>query len=281
MTKARDGIYLLASYPKSGNTWVRIMLESWYADGQAVDINKLGRTLGIMTQELFETVLDLSPGDLTLEETNRARPALARLLAREIDKVEWYKTHDANLPAPGAAEPPFPAETLRGVVLIVRDPRDVAPSLANHSGSSIDDVITQMANVDRMIARMGAGAQVPQLVSSWSRFQESWLDADVPLLPVRYEDLSKDPANCLRAILDFAGLAGENDRIQRTVDSTRFEILQRQEREQGFREYSPKAREAFFRLGRAGGWRESLTSAQVERLERDHGAVMTRLGYRV
>ncbi len=275
----RPGLYLLASYPKSGNTWVRAMLEAWYQNG-AVDINRMARTTGIMSAQLFEDSLDISPGDLTTTEIFRARPSMLHRLSAESTAAGWYKCHDACLPAPGGSEPLFPPESLAGVVLIVRDPRDVAPSLAAHGGASLDEAIARMANAEMIWGGKRHTTQVPQLGSSWSRFYESWLEAPIQRrLVVRYEDLLMDPLPHLRRILALADLDDGEARLAQAVAATTFSRLRRQEEERGFREAQPGASAPFFRQGRAGAWKTTLSPAQAARLAADHGRTMARFGY--
>ncbi len=281
MDRGRPGIYLLASYPKSGNTWVRALLEAWYQNG-AVDINRMIHTTAIMRAQLFEDTLDVSPGDLTEAEIFRARPAMLRSLHAESAKADWHKCHDAFLPVPGGTEALIPPESLAGVILIVRDPRDVAPSLAAHSGLGLDDAIARMADAEAILGAKRRQAQVPQLVSSWSRFYESWLAAPVLRMEVvRYEDLLADPRAHLRRILALAGLDGGEERLARAVEAAGFTRLRRQEAEHGFREALPAASAPFFRQGRAGAWKNTLSPAQVARLTADHGPAMARFGYAV
>lgn len=272
------GLILLASYPKSGNTWLRAVLDSLRRGGAPVAINQLGQTTtNIAWQRFFDTAMGVDAADLTTAEIAASRPHLHRRLAR--DCLDWpvFKVHDAQLPFPPGGEPPFPAEIVAAVVHVVRDPRDVAVSLANHMGRPVDDAIARMADAGR-VAR-GAN-QLSQFLSSWSAHVESWLDSpDLRLLTLRYEDMTADPEAAFGAVARFIGLDAEPEAVAAAVAHCRFERLRAQEDAEGFTE-RPEACGRFFRRGEAGGWRDSLTPTQAERIERDHGRVMRRLGYR-
>jgi hypothetical protein len=170
-----------------------------------------------------------------------------------------------------------------GAIVIVRDPRDVAPSLANHNGISIDQAIAFMANEQAGFCnktRMQV-EQLRQTLLSWSSHVASWLDqSDIPVHLVRYEDLKSDTAAVFAGALAFAGLPASGDAIRRAVALTDFAALQTIEREKGFGE-APRAHAGamFFRRGRSGGWRTELSPDQAARIERDHAAMMRRLGY--
>lgn len=272
------GLILLASYPKSGNTWLRAVLESLRRGGAPVAIDQLGRTIrNIAWQRLFDAEMGVDAADLTEAEIAAARPHLHRRLARECADWPVFKVHDAWLPFLPDGEPPYPAEIVAAVVHVVRDPRDVAVSLANHIGRPVDDAIARMADAGR-VAR--GRRQLPQFLSSWSAHVESWLDSpDLRLLTLRYEDMVADPEAAFGAVARFIGLEAEPEALAAAIAHCRFERLRAQEDAGGFVE-RPEACGRFFRRGEAGGWRDSLTAAQAERIARDHGRVMRRLGYR-
>jgi hypothetical protein len=94
----------------------------------------------------------------------------------------------------------------------------------------------------------------------------------------RFEDLKTRSLESFTAAARFAGLPSDESVIRRALGFSSFEELRRQERAHGFAERGRHAR-AFFREGRAGGWRASLTGAQVDRIIGGHQRVMRRFGY--
>lgn len=271
---------LIASYQKSGNTWVRALMTALDAGGESVDINALR---GPITAErvFFDDALEIETSDLLDREQFRLQPSAYRVAMPPRAVGFPMKIHDAWLPAPGASEPPLPRERIGAVVLVVRDPRDVAPSLAQHRGLSIDEAIAFMADRDTVIAgtRDGLRTQLPQFMSSWSAHATSWLESGLRLTLVRYEDLIADPVRAFGAIAIAFGRSASDDQLAAAVEAARFEALQAQEAREGFREASRHAPKRFFGSGRAGGWRDRLTAMQADRIVRDHGAVMRKLGY--
>ncbi|WP_129676351.1 sulfotransferase domain-containing protein [Candidatus Chloroploca sp. Khr17] len=271
----------LASYPKSGNTWVRLFLTAYsHPERDELDINAVDVSLHAGNRDLFDRVIGLEASELTPAEIERYRPDVYRQLAVEAAEPLFIKVHDRwRRNADGASI--FPPETTAATVYIVRDPRGVAPSYANHYNLSIDAAIEQMRTVDHAIATRPdrLASQLHQPMGSWSQHVTSWLDqTDLPVHLVRYEDLHADPEATFAGILEAAGLPVDAERLAAALTQSRFDRLQAQEEAAGFKERLMGA-PRFFRRGQAASWQEELTPAQIERIVADHGPVMARLGY--
>ncbi|CAK0744923.1 Sulfotransferase domain-containing protein [Azospirillaceae bacterium] len=273
----------LASYPKSGNTWMRLVLTSLRKGGKAVDINRLadgGEGSLLSARSLFDRLLDVESSDLSPDEAFQLRPRL-------WDVAEWggtpqtiWKVHDI-WERNADNQPLFPPAVTAASLYLVRDPRDVAVSWAHHRNCDIDSAIAIMADKDCWGARKAGRMtlQLPQHYSSWSDHVESWLfRSGLDPLVIRYEEMAADLAAVLRTVTVALGWSCTPDAIAAAVAATRFERLREQEQREGFIERSPHAA-TFFRRGVAGGWRDVLTPDQAARIERDHEAVMARLGY--
>ena len=286
----------LASYPKSGNTWMRMMIGALAVpEGGEIDINSLSPPDGIATARVtfdFHTLVDSSL--LTFDEIDRLRPAVYAAGAAglrdedsnaepgEAARARFVKTHDAYTRLTDGAALLGGRRGADGAVLIVRDPRDVAPSLAHHNSLSLDDAIARMCDVaDAACARPDRCAtQLRHRLLGWSGFAESWLtQTDLPVVVVRYEDMQSDPAAALGRVMDFAGDPRPAEALARAAALTDFAELQRLEAATGFREAPPRATGGFFRRGEAGAWTEELTPAEAARIEAAHGVMMGRLGY--
>jgi len=274
------GIYWLASYPKSGNTWLRLFLENLLDNGNSFDLNNLRFTAhNAAERQRFDRILDICSSDLTDDEIANARPRQFELEAAAATAPLLYKTHDAWRLTP-AGEPLFPPAVTRGVVYLVRDPRDVAISMAHHMGQSVDQIIVRMANPQAVMERASIRmpGQLPQLLTTWSGHAASWLSAPVPLLLLKYEEMLADPIISFGKAAGFLGYKRTPEQIRAAVEAVRFERLQEMEETTGFGEKPPQA-ERFFRRGITGGWRDSLTPEQAGRITADHGEMMRLFGY--
>jgi aryl sulfotransferase len=279
----------LASYPKSGNTWLRMLIANLSSTEAPVDINILpGHALMAGVREIFDRLLLIDSGMLTDDEADVLRPRVYEEQARGATDggedtlgVRFVKVHDAYTLTPNGEPLLAGRRGAAGAIVIVRDPRDVAPSLAAHNRSTIDEAITFMANPSAAfsVAKYRQLTQFRQKLPRWSGHVASWLEQkDIPVHLIRYEDLVHDPFTSFRRALNFAGCSTDDDAIRRAVAFADFAQLRAQESEKGFREAPPQAG-PFFRRGVTGGWRDELTPAQVMRVEADHGAMMQRLGY--
>lgn len=288
-------IVWLASYPKSGNTWLRLLLANLGTEAP-VDINALPDLGGIASaRHRFDDFMLFPSGLLTHEECDRLRPRLYEAIAggerpdmeegaaREAEMrfgdLRFIKTHDAWTHTTDG-EPILGAGAR--AILIVRDPRDVAPSLAHHRGQTIDQSIRFMADPHAAFCGMTDRQhnQLRQQLPGWSGFNRSWLEQRaIPLHLLRYEDLHVDPLDAISRAFAFAGLAVAPVQVEKAAGFASFAALQAQEREKGFREAPTGRKGAFFRRGEAEAWREELTASQIARIEHDHGEMMDRLGY--
>lgn len=281
-----EGLVWLASYPKSGNTWTRAFLSHYLGPEEAgpADINALNGAPIASDRTLFDEVVGVEAACLLPQEVLTLRPRVYHFLARQAartGKPLFVKAHDAwqRLPDGGHL---FPAGATRAVIYIVRTPLDVAVSWAHHSGLSLEQAVDRLCDEAYAFSDKADDLirQLPQFLGSWSRHVCSWLDdSGLPVHVMRYEDMLADPAAAFGAMVRFAGLPYDEQRLAAAVDAARFEALQQQESARGFRERRQAATASFFRQGRAGGWREVLPAALAARLLEAHGPTMHRLGY--
>ncbi len=271
----RRGIFWIASYPKSGNTWVRCLIASLQSGGAPVRLAGLGEAApNSAARAWLEACIEVDSADMLASELNAMRAQAHREEGGR--RLRFLKVHDRYDPQL------FPADVTLGTVHIVRDPRDVAPSWADHMGVDVDTAIARMGDDALVMSRSvySFRPQAPQRFGSWSGHARSWLDdAPGPRLLLRYEALLADPLGEAARLARFLGLPAEADCVARAVDACDFEALRGIEEREGFAERQ-KGQQRFFRQGRSGAWRGVLQPEQAGRIVADHRAMMSRLGYR-
>ncbi len=270
----------LASYPKSGNTWVRAIVTALDEHPHLFGVDRLAA--GSQPHQVAGALAawGLDPRWLSDDQLDVARAGLIR----EVDlnagaaPVLLRKTHERYRTALAGREP-FPLDATRAAVLIVRDPRDVACSYADFFGVTLDDAIDAMARDGGEHRHQAALAQTDQPWGTWTSHAMSWLVAEgFPVHVVRYEDLHADAPAALLPVLNSIGMSVTHDQLVAACERTRFDRLQDSEDDRGFTGTSPHATR-FFRHGRTDAWRDQLTPGQIDRIESDHGEMMARLGY--
>lgn len=269
-------IIWLASYPKSGNTWMRAFLHNLLANPkEPVNINSLNKfCLGEDRAEYYNH-FDARPlSTLSAEEVLALRPRVHQLLTEASPDSVFVKTH--NYLGEVSGVPLITMACTAGAIYVVRNPLDVVISYAHHYGVEMDEAIAHLGH-------SGAGTPTTNLVArqyygTWSQHVQSWTQQVSPTLHVvRFEDMAERPTETFGTIARFLGLDPPAERLERAIAFSSFDQLSGQESDQGFNERSQHSR--FFRSGQAGQWREALSEEQIGRLVAQHREQMERFGY--
>ena len=256
-------IIWLASYPKSGNTWARVLLGNYFmAEKEGISINELSKvTVSDIRQDLYDKAAGRRFVASNFDEAIQLRPKIQRMIAAQAQGHQFVKTH-SKIERIGPIDLILP-EVTAAAIYIMRNPFDVAPSFAHHTGQSIDTIITNMSN-ERMV--FGSQTQIMEVLGSWNRHVESWLEAPgLARHVIRYEDMIADTEKAMRGLLAFLQAPVRDGPLRRAIRMSSFKELQKQEATRGFKE-RPGDVDKFFRKGKSGSWREELTPAQVGRI---------------
>ena len=271
-------IIWLASFPKSGNTWMRSFLHNLLRNpAESYDINTLTDFTYGEAQTRWFRPFDPRPGSqYSLNDVRRMRPLVHRHLTTLSPDSVFVKTHNALIEDQGV--PTVTIEATAGAIYIIRDPRDVVISYSHHQGQSIDYIIDMLR--DEAACTAGDDINVYEYLSSWSRHVQSWTHTPTRnLLVLRYEDMLDRPMKSFGSVTKFLGLDVPRPRLEKAMKLSSFKVLKAQEERKGFIERPKRADAAFFREGRAGQWKKLLTPAQIAKIEDDHGEQMRRFGY--
>ena len=271
----------LASYPKSGNTWVRVFLHNLLNiknDPAAVpqNINRLSEhTAWELLPSDYDKLLSKPALEATPIQIAQARHTVQLRLAKSKAKPFLVKTHNAI--ANVAGFPTINLDVTLAAIYVVRNPLDVAISYAHHSNLTIDHTIACMS--DPKLATAMSKRNVYEFLGSWSFNVASWLSVpNRPVYLLRYEDLVVDPLRTFSGLVKFLRIDATVDQIKLAVKHSEFGELAKQEQESGFVE-RPEGARVFFRNGKPDEWRSILTKSQFEAVVSAHAPMMQRIGY--
>ncbi|MEM7178437.1 MAG: sulfotransferase domain-containing protein [Pseudomonadota bacterium] len=266
----------LASYPKSGNTWLRAFLANYfYQADRAIPLSKIHQvSFGDSGFEAYarRAPIDhrhLNPGQLLRLRTDWLTEISHR------GPVNFVKTHNAHTRlGPGWW---IPAALTHSAIYILRDPRDMVLSYADHWGIPVERAAAQIADKRNQI--QANAKSVTQFLGSWSTHVEGWAKArEFRTIVVRYEDMLTQPDKEFARILTHIGAPVEAKGLAQAVERSSFSTLARDEASNGFSERGPQ-QETFFRSGTSGGWRSTLPPDLAAQIWQDHRSVMRRYKY--
>jgi hypothetical protein len=215
---------------------------------QPAGINELDSSPIASTRAVFDDEAGIEASDLTMDGIDRLRPEVYEQLAANADETLFMKVHDACTFV-DKDTPLFPEKTTTGVIYFIRNPFDVGGSFAHHSGWDYDTAITRMGDEKYALCSKPKRPhnQLRQRILSWSAHVLSWVDTSgLPLCVLRYEDMKLNQVDTFEKAVRFSGLEYGREEILKALDLSSFEELQCQEKEDGFKEKSPKS-EMFFR----------------------------------
>ena len=270
-------IVWLASYPKSGNTWVRCFMDAYYVG--EVDLNELICSIPDDSLHTHEPWPDSNAVNLPIDIQQLCRP-MAMLRSVHVwsqmnTGVPLYvKTHNAHMISNGIEL--LPMALTKATIYIVRNPIDVLPSYAKHMGMEIDEAIDAMNHKYRCLS--GKDTRMADFISSWDDNVKSYIQADTHNVQVfRYEDMLKDPVFWFGKILEHAGETPDMERVEKAVELVKLDRLRKKEAKDGFKEASPKADQFFGKGGSRS--RDKLTTKQMNTIEKYFSHTMKKLGY--
>jgi len=211
----------------------------------------------------------LTGNDCTFENCHRITPDIHMNpeYCSEVERPRFIKSHSPY-------HPRYP-----NVIYIVRDGRDVAVSYYHHCLKMQN--IPSDTSFSEFLGSFNAG-EVDEF-GTWSDHVHSWLDqgADNMIL-VRYEDLLNDTESEFRRVLSFTGLSVDEAALSSALEASRFENMQRQERNQHDQLDVLKDSDAskrFVRKGKHGAWKNAFEERYYEAFLDTHASALQRLGY--
>ena len=270
------GIIWIASYPKSGNTWMRLLLGNYFYahKDHPLTINTIqGVIKGDTSNSVYRDLCRRKGwGVLKAMDDIKKRETLLKDYIKD-GKTKFLKTHSCYHVREGCTY--FAKSFTKGFICVVRDPRDVLCSYSRHLGQSIENTFALMSDDTTVLGRK---ERKKEFTSSWDQHVNSFSGIPYPIMVVRYEDLLKAPQKVLGGIVQALDGTVDKDKLDFAIEHSSFQTLQSQEQKEGFREQSRKNKQ-FFAQGRAGGWKEILTKEEAAMVETRFEKTMKNLSY--
>ena len=279
-------IIWLASYPKSGNTYVRAFLSAYYfsKDGQ-FEFSQISNIRQFPDEEFLSQNTDGA-----LEASKQWMPSQRKIIADK--KIKFLKTHSCLGNYKGNT---FTSnETSLGAIYIIRDPRNVFTSLKNHF--SYDDEKALQMILDRKSTLMSKGYETFSYIGSWASNYLSWLKyKNFRRLFVKYEDLLENKYETFRDIIVFSNTlmnrseGVDKSKLQIAIETTNFDVLKNKEVKESFnssdigfkswRNNHSENKNLFFNLGPENKWEKNLDKKIKEDIEINFNEEMKNLKY--
>jgi len=268
-------IIWLASYPKSGNTWLRSFLTNYLnKNTSSFDLKLLMEIKRFPRSELYK---ELNINFSKFEEIVKNWIYMQEFINLK-QEFTYLKTHNAMCTVNNYSF--TNKENTIGFIYLVRDPRDVILSYSNHLGTSVENVFKTMINKNAR-EKLHDKDHDETILGSWSEHYKSWRDYNsINKIIIKYEDLVLNPYENFFKIINFLnklnGLPIDEEMIKKSIENVSFEKLQNLEKKFGFYE---KAHGVFFRKGKIRNWEKNLDKKIVSQLEEAFKEEMKELGY--
>ncbi len=280
-------IFWIASYPKSGNTWLRTLLSAYYYSKDGVYKESLIKNIGQFPEKKHFQGFDYSP-QVVIDTSRYWIKAQERI--NKDKKLRFFKTHNVFGSINGQKF--TNKENSIGCIYIIRDPRNVITSLKNHYELDYPDALTWMLNSKKYIYDYEKlqGYSDFQFISSWENNYKAWkTQKDFPIKIIKYEDLMDKTYSVFVEIIEFINQVTKNNdkisksKIKTSVNTTSFHKLKANEKKYGFSE-SIKSRKdnkqiPFFFLGPDNNWKKILNEDFKKKLNKVFEKNLKELSY--
>ena len=277
-------IIWIASYPKSGNTYLRSFLASYYFSKKGKFDFKL-----LMNILQFPSIRFSQKDFLSFNDAANNWISNQKFFF-EKKKLFFLKTHNSldkfnNLDFTTANE------TL-GAIYIVRDPRNIVTSMCNHYSFTLEHALEKMLDKNASLSEKASNGDCSNFtfLGTWSAHYKSWKNNDkFKVLFIKYEDLKDNKELIFKKIVNFIDtLKGkekdkfDENKFYNSISSTNFVNLKNKENNEGFEEsYINNIRKKvnFFNMGFKNDWRKLLSKEIVEKIDLQFKSELKELGY--
>lgn len=276
-------IIWIASYPKSGNTWLRSIITSLlYTTDGIFDFKLIKKIKQFPTRNQFQ---EFTKNFNDINEISKFW-LLAQDKINLTEEIKFFKTHNLNC-AVNKNSFTNKSHTL-GTIYVVRDPRNLINSIKNHYNKGNDEEAKNFLISKKILSRVPKDneADIATLLGSWSDHYNFWTKRNSNLLLIKYEDLILDTKKELERIIiylkKFMTVEINPEKIKNILNTTSFDHLKDLENKGLFNENvydSKKNKIRFFNKGPSNDWTKVLDKKIQDDLEKIFYKEMKELGY--
>ena len=278
-------IIWLASYPKSGNTWVRSIISSLlYSDDGNFSFELMSKVSQFPEKKYFKNFIN----DFGNFNQIKEKWISAQDLINLDNQIKVLKTHQGKYTV-GKDSFTNDQNTL-ATIYIVRDPRTLISSISNHYTLTFDEasnflMTPQIIGNSKRWEDKETGIKC--LLGKWNDHYRSWTRNKSNLLLIKYEDLIQNPENELEKIINFLkkylNIETNNNKNKKILETTSFKNLKEMEQKGLFRENvlnkKDEGKVNFFHLGPANNWKDNLNEDVKNKIEKNFYQEMIELKY--
>ena len=281
-------IVWLASYPKSGNTWVRSFLSSlMYKEDGLADLNSMSISQYPLRVHFRGTVNEFDNIKLLSEKWISSQDFL------NLDnKIKFFKTHHVMCNFGKNSFTNY--ENTFGVIYIVRDPRNIITSILNYySKKNYEEAKEFLFDEGKIIGvdlskkyEYENDNSIITLISSWKNHYNSWKNFKKNFLLIKYENLINNERNEFLKIRNYLeeklNLKFSDKKFDTAISSNSFSNLKKIEENEGFSEnvkIKSKPDVNFFNLGPENNYKNLLDEKVSKEIEKKFYSEMKELGY--
>ena len=279
----------LASYPKSGNTLVRSLLSSYFFSNDGIyNFDLIKNIKQFPNIKLFELM------GINIKDENEIvkNYVEAQKFINKQNSVQFLKTHSCLFNINGSVFTDL--KNSLGVIYIVRDPRNVVTSYANHANVSIEVAADHLINLHQMGGDLDNKLNAEKTkvyTGNWSKNYNSWksFKSIGKYLLIKYEDLVYKKEETFLKILKFIHKLKKvkfeihEEKFKNTIKSTSFQEMKNLEKKTGFFEAKTNKETGekipFFNLGEKNDWKIILDPKISKNLENAFKKEMKELNY--
>ena len=278
-------IIWLASYPKSGNTWVRSIISALlFTNDGKFNFGLIKNIKQFPIKEFFENFTnDFGNFNEIKKYWISAQEAI------NIDKkVKFFKTHHLNCKIDNYNF--TNSKNTLATIYIVRDPRNLVSSISNHYSKTLEEAKNFLVT-PRFIAgykkeSISGDKNLKTLIGTWSEHYNFWKKNNKNFLLIRYEDLIYNPEEQLKKIINFLSkfiiINTNEEKNKKIIETTSFENLKKLENLGTFNENAYENSEKkinFFYLGPKNNWQKNLDNQIKNEIEEKFSKEMRELNY--